>query len=391
MDILSGSMTVTVPINGAIIEWARTRRNIPLSQLETSVGATAEQIAQWASNKVRPPLGKAQKLANALKIPFGYLFLSNHPTDEIPLPDLRTRTDRPPSSASADFIETVNDVLRKQEWYREYSEQNAARKVPVIGTFTIAAGIEAVAGSIRSALNIEQPLRDKCETWSKYLSTLSRNAERTGILIMRTGMVKGITSRPLSEDEFEGFAIYDPVAPVAFINGRDSVTAQIFTLAHELAHLWIGKSAISDVSEETAPARHGVELFCHRVATETLVPAVEFSTVWRSSVNREFLIKSLASRFWVSTTVILRRALELGKISQQEFFDLLANEKQKQQRRKPSGGDPYRNLVNRNSVPLVNAVLFALRQDRLLYRDAARVLDISFTMLDGLVERRRPK
>ena len=196
-------------------------------------------------------------------------------------------------------------------------------------------------------------------------------------------------SEALDVHEFRGFALTDKFAPVVFINSKDAFTAQTFTLAHELTHIWIGQSGISN-PDPTDIAGRDVEQFCNRVAAEVLVPNDEFRAVWEATVRHENWLSDLSREFWVSTLVILRKAFDLQKIGRDEFFSLVKQEKEspKAVRRSGGGGERYARIVARNSQKLLVAVRNAVHDNRLLYQDAARLLEVSGPTFANLLKKR---
>jgi Zn-dependent peptidase ImmA (M78 family) len=227
------------------------------------------------------------------------------------------------------------------------------------------------------------------------LRELTRSAEAIEILVMRSGIVGGNTRRKLSVDEFRGFVISDDLAPLVFINGRDSKAAQIFTLVHELVHIWIDRSGISNPDPKDIPAelRNTVETFCNSVAAEVLVPHADFLKSLPSTFTEQ-TAQNLAAKYRVSTIVILRRAYELNAITRNQFFTLLEKEQQKQREREqkeaeePSegGGNFYFTLPIRNSRRLTETVLGALQAEGVSYREAARLLGVKTGTLPKLIE-----
>jgi Zn-dependent peptidase ImmA (M78 family)/DNA-binding XRE family transcriptional regulator len=367
-----------------VLIWARTRSGISHPQLAARLGIDSKQIAAWERGESHPPFDKAKKIAKELNVPFGFLFLSKPPTIEVPLPDLRTQSDKEP--LSLDFLEVVNDALVKQDWYRDFLRESGEPKLKFVGTFSLSDRPESVAADMRRVLGINTELRRSAKDWAGYLAKLCGRAENAGILVMRSGVVGNLTRRKLSSREFQGFALSDPIAPVVFVNSEDYKAPQIFTLVHELAHLWIGRNAISS----SDPARehksmNAIELFCNNVSVETLVPSQEFVAAWQDR-DIETVVAALSRRFWVSSLVILRRAHELNKISDKDFFALIESERKKYKKQPASGGNYYKNVTSRMGSKFTKAVLTELRGGKLLYRDAARLLRLKVPTLKKFSE-----
>lgn len=379
-------------ITPEVARWARERSGVSEGALAAALHVKPEQVLSWERGKAFPPFPKAQELARRLRVPFGFLFLSHPPSDEVPIPDLRTVREGEIQEPSPDFLELLNDVLIKKDWYREYLRESGAKKSGVVGRFQLANGVGPVAADMSETLSVPA-VRAQSKSWDDFLRRFVRKAEGMGILVMRSGIVGGNTRRKLSVTEFRGFAICDDLAPVIFINGRDARAAQIFTLAHELAHIWIGQSGISNPNPGRTPEeqKNVIERFCNTVAAEVLVPVESFTRAWPTTRLTEQDLNKLAARYRVSVMVILRRGYEIGKLGRNNFFKLVAEEQERQEKRearrtRDGGGNFYATLPARNSVRLTETVLGALQEGRIMYRDAARLLGIKVSTLPKLTE-----
>ncbi|HEY0794298.1 MAG TPA: XRE family transcriptional regulator [Acidisarcina sp.] len=234
-------------INGGMLRWARERRALDHSQLSKKTKISIEQLRQWEEEISFPPFSKAELLANVLKIPFGFLFLSNPPSDASPIPDFRTVDGKSFGNPSPDLLSVISQARTKQEWYREYSEGNGAPTLAFTGVLNMESGVDDVANAISEAVGINDQARLSVNSSAAFLKLLSEAAQEAGILVLRSGVVgRGNPSR-LSVSEFRGFALADPYAPLVFINSRDAPAAQVFTLVHELAHIWINRTGIIDL------------------------------------------------------------------------------------------------------------------------------------------------
>jgi len=376
-----------------LLRWAIERSRLPVDKVARSAQVKPEQIKSWQEGEGWPTFAQAQNLAHALRVPFGYLFLSTIPNEKLSIPDLRTVRNATPQEFSADFVDLLNGVLRKQQWYREYLQQEGYEPLSFIGRFSLKDDPNKVAEDIGQTLGINEKLRQDASSWGDFLQKFMQRVESNMILVLRSGVVGNDNTRKLSVDEFRGFALSDEFAPLIFINARDYKVAKIFTLAHELAHLWIGASGVSNLVLKSAPPNIDIEIFCDRVAAQLLAPEKIFLLEWQRDRSIEDNLEKLVARFRVSSIVILRRAFDLKRITRDEFFhyyDLEINNQSKRKEdsaEKSSGGNFHATLFARNSKLLTSTVVSLAYEGRLLYRDAASLLGVKVKSLDGIAKK----
>jgi len=363
-------------ISPQVLRWARERARLPASVLAEKV---SKRAPLWEEGEARPTFLQAQKLAKLLHIPFGYLFLNEPPVETLPLPDLRTVGDVVSGEISSDLREVIHDALRKQSWYKDYAVEQGLEPLPFIGNFSDGGNPADVARNIASTLGINDGLRSSVSNWKEFLSVLISKAEDAGILIMHSGIVGNNTHRPLNVSEFRGFAISDPIAPLIFLNWKDAEAARIFTLIHELAHLWIGESGISDLSlaKETASIALDSEKLCNAVAAEVLVPEMSFRDRWNAQLSIADNANDMIRHYRVSSVVIGRRAYELDLCTWHEYIEFYQEESRHWQQSSGSGGgNYYLNVRTRLGKRFAKAVVVSVQQGRLLYRDAGHLLGV---------------
>lgn len=333
------------------------------------------KLPQWESGEVQPTPHQLEDFAKATLTPFGSFFLPEPPEEKLPVPDFRTMRDERPRRPSAALLETIYHMQRRQGWMQETLIEEGADPLPFIGTVTLASSPVAAAESIRRTLGMEDGWADLHKTWSDALLGLRHAVEETGILVVINGIFGNNTSQKLNPEEFRGFVLCDQYAPLIFINGADYKSAQMFTLAHELAHLWLGKDGVFDLPD-LQPSDDEVEKFCNRVAAELLVPERELNACWSKMERLTAPYQALARRFKVSTIVAARRVYDLGLISRDSFNRFLVEYKDDERRKalkKTSGGDFYKNQEVRVGHRFGTAVVRAARAGKILYQDAYRL------------------
>jgi len=350
--------------------WSRRRAGLTQAELAESIPVKEEKVQAWETGESRPTFRQAQQWADRAHIPFGFLFLKAPPQENLPLPDLRTVGGDIPRTPSIDLLDTVRDVLRKQEWYLDYLAGQERAPLPFVGRFNMTDAVEQVVADIRHVLGIQVPLKKGAD---EYMRQLLAAADAAGILVMRSGIVGSNTRRKLDVGEFRGFAISDQFAPVVFINIADAPAARLFTLIHELAHIWIGSSGISSVSPSDS---RKIEIFCNAVAGEFLVPEQIFRQRWASAVDWMVQLPELAAGFHVSKLVIARRASDLGLISRDAYVAFYLAELKAYRDQKGGGGNFYQSAEGKNSKRFSRAVLSEALSGRLLLREAGKLLGV---------------
>lgn len=385
----------TAFVNPSLMLWARQRASLAVEVVARKVGTTVEKVIAWEQGIALPTFRQAQKFAHHVHVPFGYLFLDEPPHETLPIPDLRTIGDQAVRQPSTEFRDTINEVMRKWEWFNEFSREQNFNRLSFVNKFSMGAATPSdVAKDIQQTVGINDELRCNAASWEDFLRLLIRRAEEHGIWILRNGVVGNNTHRPLSVEEFRGFVISDDLTPLIFINGKDSKAAQIFTIAHELAHIWIGESGITNLSLTTNRAvLSRVEKFCNDVAAELLVPEAVFRTAWDENQNLSDNAARLARRFRVSSVVAARRAVDLHFVSLDDYW-LFYNEQREQwqraqEERSSGGGDYYLTIKARNGEKFSRSVLASAYSGKLLFRDAASLLGISVCNLDSFAKEMR--
>jgi Zn-dependent peptidase ImmA (M78 family)/DNA-binding XRE family transcriptional regulator len=359
-------------INPAMLRWARDRVGLDVNEAATAAGVKPDQFMRWEEGEAQPTFRQAQVIAQALHTPFGFFFLNEAPAEDLPLPDLRTVGGAPAGRPSVNLAETVRHALQRQAWFVEYQQEQGAEPLPFVGRFTTASNPVQVARDIRAVLGVDVERGQR--KWDVYYRELIEAAERVGVLVMRSGIVGNNTHRKLDVGEFRGFAISHPLAPVVFINSSDAPSARLFTLLHELAHIWLGSSGISNAAPGNTRRE---EIACNAVAGEFLAPSEVFGPLWAAaSQDLTTRIAELAQRFHVSRFVVIRRALDLGLIDRDTYTAFYRAELDAFQAADGGGGSFYRNAGAKNSARFARAVIAEAFSGRLLLRDAGRLLGV---------------
>jgi Zn-dependent peptidase ImmA (M78 family) len=360
-----------------VLRWAAERARLQDERL----AARFHKWPQWLSGDAKPTLKQLEDFARLTHTAIGYFFLPEPPQLGLPVGDFRSLRDQALREPSSALLDTLYLCLQRQDWYREYARANGQTVLQFVGSAHTKEHPQAVARRIRVALKLTLEDRLALPTWTDALRQLIAKAEAAGVLVMTSGIVGSNSHRKLDVAEFRGFCLADPLAPLVFLNGADSKAAQMFTLAHELAHIWLGVTGVSDPQAGLVPAQQ-TERWCNQVAAELLIPLQALRTAYQPHNELAQELQRLAHEFKVSTLVVLRRLFDAGFLEQTRLWRHYREETARLRDLAPrhtGGGDFYRSLSARASRRFTHALISNTLEGQTLFQDAFRLLNVRKT------------
>ena len=381
-------------ITPKVLKWARESARMTEEIAAAKVPVGVEKIKEWEGGISLPTIRQAEILAKAYRRPFALFFLPDVPKDFQPLQDFRNKDAKPLSTGSV-FI--IRDIQQKQAWVKDVNESNGEAYTSFVGRFNLQTNPITVANDILATLKISPP-----NYRGNPINEWINNAEAKGIFVSRSSFIH--SKLKLDSDELQGFSIADKFAPFVFVNSDDWNAPQLFTLVHELAHIWIAATGISNDIEPDLKHKdklHPIELFCNEVAANALMPEELMKSLARSTFESVKEIFEVAKELGISSFAFLYRALTLNLISihryqklrkniDVEFNAFLKREEEKKQKQKERKGGPdyFRLLINKNSHLFTQVVMDAFRGGQIEPTQASGLLNTqvnNFTKLEALL------
>lgn len=361
-----------VDIKPELLRWARHRSGLARDALARRF----PKLEAWENSQVRPTLKQLEAFAKATAAPVGFLFLSEPPVESVPIPDFRTVANVHLDHPSPDLLDTVYLCQLRQDWYRDFARSAGQEPLDLVGSASVSDDVVETARRVRHSLGFDIEERRRLPTWTEALRRFIGQADALGVLVMVSGVVGSNNYRRLDPEEFRGFALADPLAPLVFVNGADTKAAQMFTLAHELAHIWLGQSAVSD-AQALAVDGQKTERWCNRVAAELLVPLDVVQREYDRGAELQGELDRLARRFKVSTLVLLRRLHDAGGLTRGELREAYSRELARLRGvAKSKGGDFYLTLGARVSKRFARALVVSTWEGRTSFTESFRLLGV---------------
>lgn len=372
-------------INEEIITWARERVGFDIPTLARILNQSSENIQKWETGQKKPTVNQAINFAKKTKIPFGFLYLDTPPKMEMPISDFRLGDKATEKNIdNANLYNLVNSYNYKIKWYEDYLKDIGTNydSSHYLNKFNIDNDIKEIALDIKKQLKLDNVTQTKKRgNPRRFLKIFTDKCENFGIWIVRSGYVGTNTNNTIPPEVCNGFALKSVYSPMIWINPRSYHSVRVFTLAHELAHLWIGREGLSNLNPRDENHDNGsdIERQCNKVAAELLVPKNELKNLWVKTGDLLNDLDKLNTYFGVSRFVILNKMRDMSLITYEDYVNT-RNEllkKIKVDTPKSSGGDYYKNKISRNGKKFTRAVLNSMHSQQITIRDAGDLLEIT--------------
>lgn len=392
----SGQHAVRFDVKESLLRWALERSNKTPDELSNK--QNLRKLNDWLAGTRKPTRPQLEAFAKATYTPFGYLLLSKPPREQpSTIPHFRTMKSSKPPKRSIDLDDAIKIIEQRQQWVRDYLLEIGADPLEFVRSCNIHDSPIKVANKIREKLDLTQDWTAAHTNWESALKHLENKIEEMRIFLSISSMVQHNTHRLLNPREFRGFVLVDNYAPFVFINSADIGGAQMFTLAHELAHVWVGESASFDLRRLTSNPDYKLEIVCNKIAAEFLVPTIQLRRHWDRFVElSEDPYRAISGHFRVSRIVAARRALDTKCISQAKFDEFYDNYIQQAQKKRlelkeqqDGQGRPlfHAAATRRIGKRFIQTLSTAVGERKILYREAYSLTGLSSESFDKIVSK----
>lgn len=384
---------IRTPVTPSVMEWCRKKAGYHEVDIAAKkIGRSVEEILAWENGNLLPTLAQLRKASEVYKRPLSVFFLPKPPSDFSTLQDFRTLPGGKSGEFSPQLALLTRDALRKQKWMSDFLRSEGLNELDFIGTVSLNNNYSDVADKIRTTIRLTSGEIINSKDKQSFFNLFKEKIEASRIFIFQDS---------IDLNEARGIAFCDSYAPFIFINSQDSITGRIFSLAHELVHIWLNESGISNMESsgnQTATHQNAVETFCNKAASEILVE----NTCFVNQINSlssdkgiEEIIIRLSDSFNVSEEVIARKLLDNGFISSEKynqlrnFYSLRWQKLIADKKKKTGKGGPsyYVTKLAKNGYAFTETVLSAYKNDVISGREISDLLGVKINNLVKLAEK----
>jgi Zn-dependent peptidase ImmA (M78 family) len=379
-------------VTPSVMRWARESAGLSVIEASNKIKRPIEEIMAWEKGVQMPTIPQARRASEIYRRPLAVFYLPEPPLDFDTLRDFRRLPNEEERFYSKKLTELIRTAYEHQYWANEYLKKEGISPLSYVGSACLEDNPKDIAKQILTTFMINP--NDQCSVPSRFyaLKLWIEKAESKGVFIFRKGSIDLHICR--------GFILSDNIAPFIYLNSEDAYAGMMFTLVHELAHLWLNISGISNLNTYgrfISTEDLNIEKFCNRVASEALIYSERFEREIEDlsiALTTEERIEILSRIFKVSEEAIARKMLEYDYISsskyvklrdlyQKRWLNLKRKEKQKNKER-DGGPSYYVTKISNNGLLYTQTVIGAYQGGHILGRDASSLLEVKINNLSKL-------
>ena len=377
--------SIIVNIAPEVLTWAL--KQADADSIDTSV---LLRVQQWIEGVKKPTFHQIEELSKKTRIPLGYFFLKTPPKEKIRLIDFRTIDSVELINPSRELVDTIFDMEMICNWLHDYRAEEGFGTCQAVGCAKGKNDPIEIAKSIRDHLTIANDWYTKTRGADDSFSYIREKINQIGITVMMSGIVRNNTRRVLNIEEFRAFALIDDMAPLIFINSVDSHGGRLFSLFHELAHIFLGENDLFNDRQRTISNISPNETLCNGIAAELLVPRDDFVMEWDANLTEDIVdkVSSIAKKFHCGLIVIARKALDNNRLSR-DIYNRIAKSvielyRESKEEKGSGGGNFYNTLSCRVDRVLVQSICAGLTEGRITYPEAFRLTNTNMKTFPNL-------
>ncbi len=368
----------------AVLRWARETSGMSVEDVARKMKRKSADISDWEEGRSAPSYPQLERLAYEIyRRPLAIFFFPEPPEEQTPETEFRSLPSSELEELSPDTLRHIRLAKAFQVSLRElHADRNPVqepifRLLNISRSSSVPGASKRIRGHLRVTLDDQRKARDEGEALKIWRAAI----EEAGVHVFKA---------PIKQKRVSGFSLHDADFPLIYLNSGTSKTRQIFTALHELVHLLLGFNGMTTEAQIAlggySDVQRRTEVFCNKVAAEVLLPEHAFSEeISRTETYSDEWVAEVARNYRVSREVVLRKLLDRGLISRNEYLRKAAlwSESREKKAKKSGGGDYYNNVSTHLSQRYMKAVFASHYQGRL---SADQVIDYLGVKTKGIAE-----
>ena len=387
-------MSEAIPVNPDILRWARESMSLSLEDVAQRMNRKVSEIEAWECGEASPTYIQLETLAYKIyERPIALFFFPEIPDEEAVEKSFRTL----PEQELQRIPPRILYLLRRARVFQLnlaelYDGVNpASRQILRDLDFAPSVDVSEMAHQVRNYLGIDlaeqQSWNDADDTLKRWRTVL----EDHGVFVFKDSFnPPGKKKEDSVESTFSGFCLYDSDFPVIYVNNNKAKNRQIFTLFHELAHLLMHTGGVytrqDDYIEYLTGDDRLIEVLSNQFAAEFLVPSEDFRVRLVSKSIHDRSIADFAALYGVSRETILRRLLDWGRVSQQDYDEKMDQWRNERKENSGPGGNYYLTRGAYLGEKYIEIVFSNYHKGRISVEQAADYLDTKTKYVPGMEE-----